>query len=55
MATLLPLPMVLTGVLPYLITSWTEPAATSQADLLERMPQLAPGQAMPHAKIPGKE
>jgi len=54
-ATLLPLPMVLTGVLPYLITSWTEPAATSQADLLERMPQLAPGQAMPHAKIPGKE
>lgn len=54
-AMLLPVPLILTGILPYLVTSWTEPAATSQADLLERMPQLAPGQGMTTAKIPGKE
>jgi hypothetical protein len=54
-AMLLPVPLILTGILPYLVTSWTEPAATSQADLLERMPHLAPGQGMTTAKIPGKD
>ena len=53
-AWLLPVPLLLTGVLPYLVTSFTEPAATAQADLLERMPQLAPGQGMIQANIPGR-
>ena len=46
LAWLLPVPLVLTGVVPYLVTAWTEPAATGQADLLLRMPALAPGQGM---------
>ena len=54
-AFLLPVPLILTGVIPYWVVAWTEPAATSQADLLERMPQLAPGQGMIQTNVTGNE